>query len=93
MIEIKLKAILTEKFPDSLILIENQSHLHAGHASSPQTGQSHFHVTVVADDFFGLSRIQRHRMVNALISSLFHEGLHACNLALFLPDEYDRMSF
>lgn len=92
MIETKLKAILTEKFPDSVILIENQSLLHAGHASSPQTGQSHFHVTVVTKDFVGKARLERHKIVNMAVTSLFNQGLHALGLSVFTPDEYRRMT-
>jgi len=35
--------------------VVNESHLHAGHASSPGTGESHFRVLIVAEAFAGSS--------------------------------------
>ena len=37
--------------------VVNESHLHAGHSSSPGTGESHFRVLIVSDAFAGKSRV------------------------------------
>src|ERR1700756_1070402 len=42
----------------------NESHVHAGHQSSPGTGESHFRVLVMSPEFAGKSRVDRHRLVN-----------------------------
>jgi BolA family transcriptional regulator, general stress-responsive regulator len=44
--------------------ISNESYLHAGHRSSPGTGESHFRVLVMSPEFAGKSRVDRHRLVN-----------------------------
>ena len=91
MIEKELNTILHKKFPDAEIIIDNQSHLHAAHKSSPQSGDSHFQITVIDDNFEGKNRISRHQMVNNALSPLFSKGLHALSLRLFTHNEYKRM--
>jgi BolA protein len=82
MIEQRLKDILEKTFSCKELVIMNQSHLHHGHAGSPNSGQSHFHVLIVSDDFQNLTRVQRHQLVNRAVQGLFDEGLHALSLDL-----------
>ena len=84
MIEQELKQILQNKFPDDDIQIVNQSHLHAGHTSSPETGQSHFEVTITSNLFKNLSRVQMHTMVLDACKPLFCQGLHALSLHTYV---------
>lgn len=65
----------------------NESEKHAGHRSSPGTGESHFRVLVVSEKFSGLSRVARHRMVNQLIAEELTGGVHALALATHAPGE------
>lgn len=85
MIETQLKDILENNFNCKQLIVENQSHLHQGHASSPNSGQSHFHVTLISDDFIGKSRVQSHQMINNVISHLFNQGLHALSITTSHP--------
>lgn len=72
--------------PERLDVI-NESEKHAGHRSSPGTGESHFRVLVVSPVFSGQSRLQRHRMVNELIAEELNGGIHALALATYAPGE------
>ncbi len=65
----------------------NESELHAGHRSSPGTGESHFRILVVSDVFSGKSRIERHRLVNELLKDELAGGIHALALATLAPGE------
>ena len=67
-IEETIKERLTAAFQPVLLEVVNDSHRHAGHASSPGTGESHFSVRLVASAFSGKSRIERHRMVNEALA-------------------------
>ncbi|HEX4892767.1 MAG TPA: BolA family protein [Hyphomicrobiaceae bacterium] len=67
--------------------VVNESHMHAGHASSPGTGESHFRVLVVSPLFKGLSRVERHRMVNAALADLLRHKVHALAIKALSPDE------
>ncbi|MFM9847623.1 MAG: BolA family protein [Hyphomicrobiaceae bacterium] len=67
--------------------VVNESHLHAGHGSSPGTGESHFSVLVVTEKFAGKSRVERHRMVNDALADLFKNGVHALAIKAYAPGE------
>ena len=82
MIEAALKEILSKSIDCQELIVENQSHLHEGHAGSPGTGQSHFHVKIVSKDLQGMSKLEQHRHVNNMVKSLFDKGLHALTLDL-----------
>ncbi len=62
--------------PEQLEVI-NESHLHANHSSSPGTGESHFHVKIVAKAFEGKSRIECHRMINEILAEELAGPVHA----------------
>lgn len=68
----------------------NESHMHAGHRSSPGTGESHFRVLVVAEAFSGKSRVERHRMVNDALKGDVGGAIHALALATYAPGEQIR---
>lgn len=65
----------------------NESEMHAGHRSSPGTGESHFRVLIVSDAFTGKSRIDRHRMVNAVLGDDVGGRIHALALGTYAPGE------
>lgn len=67
--------------------ILNESEMHAGHRSSPGTGESHFRILIVSDAFAGKSRVDRHRMVNAALGDEVGGRIHALALAAFAPGE------
>ncbi|MES0402498.1 MAG: BolA family protein [Hyphomicrobium sp.] len=67
--------------------VVNESHLHAGHRSSPGTGESHFRVLIVSEDFTGKSRVERHRMVNDLLSDELKNAVHALAIKACAPGE------
>ena len=67
--------------------VSNESHLHAGHAGSPGTGESHFRLLIVSPLFEGRSRIERHRLVNAAIDDLLKNRVHALAIKAYAPGE------
>ena len=67
--------------------IINESELHAGHRSSPGTGESHFRILIVSPMFAGVSRVGRHRMVNDVIADELNGGIHALALSTYAPGE------
>jgi len=72
--------------PESISVID-ESHLHEGHAGHRPGGETHFRIHIVARAFEGKSRIERHRMVNALLAESFASGLHALALKAQAPGE------
>ncbi|GJE74853.1 MULTISPECIES: BolA family protein [Methylorubrum] len=75
-----------ELAPTALEVID-ESHLHAGHSGSRPEGETHFRLDVVSPAFEGKSRIERHRMVNALLDQAFQRGLHALAVRARTPAE------
>jgi BolA protein len=67
--------------------VVNESHLHAGHASSPGTGESHFRILVVSPAFAGKGRLERHRMVNAALADELRHRIHALAVKAYAPGE------
>jgi len=67
--------------------VVNESHLHAGHASSPGTGESHFRILIVSEAFAGKSRIERHRLVNGAVREELADGVHALAIKALAPGE------
>lgn len=71
--------------PDSLA-VEDESHLHAGHAGA-QGGAGHYRVRIVASCFKGLSPIARHRLVYDRLSDLMPHAIHALAIEAQSPTE------
>ena len=67
--------------------VANESHLHAGHAGSPGTGESHFRLLIVSPLFEGRTRIERHRLVNAALGDLLKNRVHALAIQAYAPGE------
>ena len=84
--ETRLREKLMVALEPTRLDIVNESELHAGHRSSPGTGESHFRILIVSPKFAGASRVDRHRMVNAA-----HRGraqrAHPCPCAQHLCAE------
>ena len=84
-----LEDIISEKIaielnPQSLEVI-NESHMHAGHAGSPGTGESHFRIKVISDEFIGKSRLQIHQMINKILKTELSEDIHALAIEAKAP--------
>ncbi len=66
--------------------IEDQSHLHAGHAGAA-SGGGHYDVIVVAQVFEGLNTLARHRLIYEAVSDLMRKEIHALSIQAFDPSE------
>jgi BolA family transcriptional regulator, general stress-responsive regulator len=66
--------------------IDDESHLHAGHAGAA-TGGGHFKLTIVAPEFKGLSLLARHRAVYAALNRHIPKEIHALTINALAPEE------
>jgi BolA protein len=73
-------------FPESLE-VRDESHLHQGHAGHRPGGETHFRIHIVSQAFKGKSRIERHRMINATLSSELSGTVHALAIHAQAPGE------
>ena len=76
---------LREAFSPQELKVDDESHLHAGHAGAPDGGESHFYVEIVSDKFTGQSRLNCHRLVNDILSEELAGPAHALSLKANAP--------
>lgn len=77
---------LRSTFQLTHLQIEDESHLHAGHAGAA-TGGGHFKLTIVTPEFEGVSKVARHRAVYAALNKHFPAAIHALTILAFTPSE------
>ena len=78
---------LREAFTPESLDVTDESHLHEGHAGHRPGGETHFRVYIVSQAFKGKSRIERHRMINATLSSELSGTVHALAIHAKAPGE------
>ena len=71
-----LRTRLQAALPGAQVEVDDESHLHAGHAGA-QGGAGHFRVRILADAFAGLPLMARHRLVYDALAGLIPLGIHA----------------
>lgn len=81
-----IREILTREFAPTLLEIEDQGHLHIGHAGA-RDGRGHFRVRIVAPAFSGQTYVARHRAVYAALADMLKTDIHALALQAHTPDE------
>jgi BolA protein len=82
----RIRAILTRDFAPVELAVEDQSHLHAGHAGA-RDGRGHFSVRIVAAAFVGKAALARHRAVYAALADMLETDIHALAVEARAPDE------
>lgn len=86
----KITNKLNEAFTPESLDVADESHLHEGHAGHRPGGETHFRVYIVSKAFEGKSRIDRHRMINALLAPELSGSVHALALHAHAPGENSR---
>lgn len=83
----RIRRKLTEGLAPTRLEVVDDSHRHAGHAGARPEGETHFRVAVVSAAFSGRSRVDRQRMVHALLAAELEERVHALSIAARAPEE------
>lgn len=69
--------------------IEDESHLHRGHAGA-RDGGGHFRVTIVSDAFEGKSLVEQHKLVQETLKGLYGAEIHALALKTVAPSRWKK---
>lgn len=83
----QIETKLREAFSPSVLSVENESHLHAGHGGAAEhqaehgDTPSHIHIEIKADRFAQQSRVARHRAVMEVIADEVTR-IHALRLTI-----------
>jgi len=67
--------------------VQDESHLHAGHAGAA-SGAGHFRALVVSERFEGLSRVASQRLVYGAVADLMGAEIHALSLHTLTPAQW-----
>ena len=78
---------LREAFIPESLEVQDESHLHQGHAGHRPGGETHFRVYIVSLAFKGKSRVERHRLINATLQSELAGSVHALAIHAQAPGE------
>jgi BolA protein len=81
---------LREAFAPESLDVQDESHLHEGHAGHRPGGETHFRVNIVSTAFEGKSRVERHRMINATLAQELAGSVHALAIHAQAPGEKAR---
>ena len=78
---------LEERFAPERLDVLDESHRHKGHAGARPDGETHFLVKITSAEFDGLTRIERHRLINDCLAEELAGPIHALNLRARTPFE------
>lgn len=84
-----IRARLTAALQPQSLELEDESHLHAGHAGA-KGGLGHYRVHIVSTQFAGLRPIARHQLVYRSLGDLMQTDIHALSITAQTPDEAQR---
>lgn len=93
--EASVKAAIAAKIEAALqpVMLDviDESAQHAGHMLHPggvePRGETHFRIKVASAAFIGKSRLERHRMIHALVAAELKGGVHALAIEAKAPGE------
>jgi BolA protein len=83
----RIAAKLTQALDPEALTIVDESDRHKGHVGARAGGETHYRIHIVSRAFAGKGRLERHRMVNALLADEFAAGVHALALKTLAPGE------
>lgn len=80
-----IETCLRAALAPSALEVQDDSHLHAGHAGAREG--RHFTVRITSARFAGTSRVARHRLVYHALETLIPQGIHALAIEARTPEE------
>ena len=87
MVAESLRAKLVAALKPSRLEIDDDSARHAGHAGAGEGGETHFNIAIVSEAFVGLGRIQRQRLVHAVVAEELAGPVHALSIKAAAPGD------
>jgi len=85
----RIAACLREALGAVHVTVEDESHLHAGHAGAKERGGGHFRATIVSARFEGLSRVKAQQLVYGALGDMMTAEIHALAMRTFTPAAWE----
>jgi BolA protein len=82
----RIKSILEADFAPELLEVDDESHMHEGHAGA-RSGMGHYRVMLVSERFEGMGRLQRHQAVFRALADMMETDIHALSITALAPSE------
>jgi BolA protein len=86
----QIREKIMNRFAPVAFQLVDDSAKHHGHAGYDPRGETHFSLHLVSAAFEGLSRIERQRLVHAVLAEELAGRVHALALQLKTPQEVGR---
>ncbi len=83
----RLEAKLRHAFQPEALAVIDQTNEHHGHAAWRESGETHFRIEMTAAAFAGKSRVERQRLVYAVLADDMDNPVHALSLQISAPGE------
>jgi stress-induced morphogen len=83
--EASIRSKLALAFTPQYLDVINESFKH----NVPQGSESHFKVVIVSENFREKSLLQKHRLVNSILSAELANGVHALSIQAMTPEQWD----
>lgn len=82
----RIRTLLQAALAPAELAVDDESHLHAGHAGAA-SGGGHYRVRIVSERFQGLRLVMRHRLVYDAVQGMMHTDIHALAITALAPSE------
>ena len=82
----RIQALLQSALTPAECRVDDESHLHAGHAGAA-SGGGHYRLRLVSAHFDGLGKVARHRLVYDALHEMMPQEIHALAMTLLTPGE------
>ena len=83
----RIEQLLQQRLLPTHLEVRDEGAAHIGHAGA---GRGHFRLKIVSTSFAGLKPLQRHRLVNEVLSPLFSTEVHALAMETLTPEEFSK---
>ena len=83
----RIEQKIRERLPALHVEVQDESHLHAGHAGAREGG-GHFRAVIVAEGFQGKTRVAAQRLVYQALSDEMGAHIHALAMTTLTPEQW-----
>ena len=78
----RINKLLSDKFTNFSIKIQDNSHLHTGHNNFNGKNETHIKIILKNNKNQNINRLNIHRKINELLKAEFNKGLHSLEISI-----------
>lgn len=83
----RMESKLRQAFAPAHLEVIDETNKHHGHAGWRESGETHFHVSIISASFSGKTRLERQRMIYQVLTEEMTGSVHALAIAARAPEE------